>query len=103
MTAAAPASQAMCHTRARTQWGELPIPVREAIESATGPVRDVEQAAAGLNCGIAALLHTSTGGVFIKGMLSDHPRVITQRREAEINPHVAPIAPHLLWQLDLNG
>ncbi|MGH3825429.1 MAG: hypothetical protein ACRDRA_21700 [Pseudonocardiaceae bacterium] len=99
----APASQAMHNTRPRTQWDELPTPVREAIESATGPVRDVEQIAAGLNSDIAALLHTPTGRVFIKGLRSDHPRITTQRREAEINSHVTPIAPHLLWQVDLDG
>ena len=59
--------------------------------------------AAGLNCGIAALLHTPTQTVFIKGLRSDHPRVATQRREAELNPHVAPIAPYLLWQLERDG
>ena len=103
MTATAPASQAMRSTRPRTQWDELPSPVRGAVESATGAVLDVEHVAAGFNCGIAALLHTPTGRVFIKGLRSDHPRVVTQRREAEINPHLGPVAPRLLWQLDLNG
>ncbi|MGH3697285.1 MAG: hypothetical protein ACRDRX_25425 [Pseudonocardiaceae bacterium] len=100
---AAPASQAMNNTRSRTRWGELPGTVRRALESAASPVRDVEPISAGLNCGIAALLHTSNGRVFIKGLRSDHPRVATQRREARINPYVAPIAPRLLWQIDTAG
>lgn len=100
---AAPASQAMNNTRSRTQWGELPDTVRRALESAAGPVRAVEQVAAGLNCGIAALLHTATQTVFIKGLRSNHPRVATQRREAQINAYVAPIAPRLLCQIELDG
>ncbi|MGH7744333.1 MAG: phosphotransferase [Candidatus Dormibacteria bacterium] len=99
----APASQAMHNTRPRTHWGQLPGTVRSALESAAGPVRDVEPISAGLNCGIAALLHTATQSVFIKGLRSDHPRIATQRREAQINPYVAPIAPRLLWQIDTAG
>jgi hypothetical protein len=99
----APASQALPNTRPRTPWNELPNTVRRAIESATGTVHAVGPIPAGLNSGIAALLHTPTGRVFIKGLPSDHPRVATQRREAEINPHVTPIAPRLLWQVDLGG
>jgi hypothetical protein len=99
----AAASHAMRNTRPRTPWAELPATVRRAIESSTGAIRAVEPISAGLNCGIAALLHTPTGRVFIKGLPSDHPRIATQRQEAEINSHVAPIAPCLLWQVDLDG
>ena len=99
----APASWAVRNTRPRTPWGELPDTVRRAVESAAGGVSEVEPISAGLNCGIAALLHTPTARVFIKGLRNDHPRVATQRREAEINPHVASIAPPLLWQVDLDG
>lgn len=93
----------MYNTRPHTQWDELPDAVRSALESVTGPVRKVEPISAGLNCGIAALLHTPTRTVFIEGLRSDHPRIATQRREVEINPHVAPIAPRLLWQIDTDG
>ncbi|MGH3625037.1 MAG: hypothetical protein ACRDQ5_25155 [Sciscionella sp.] len=99
----AAASQVMRNTRPRTRWGELPETVRHAIESATGPIRAVAPISAGLNSGIAVLLHASTGRVFVKGVRSDHPRVASQRREAEINRHVTPLAPRLLWQLDLDG
>lgn len=95
-----PASQAMRTTRPRTGWDELPYIVCAAVESVTGAVRAVEPISAGLNCGIAALLHTPTGSVFIKGLPSDHPRVAAQRREAEINPHVVPIAPRLLGHIE---
>lgn len=99
----APASRAMTNTRPRAQWDELPDTVRSAIESAIGPVREVEPISAGLNCGIAALLRTPSKTVFIKGLRQDHPHIATQRREAEINRHVAPIAPRLLWQVNADG
>ncbi len=103
MTCPPAASLVMAHTRPRTPWDQLPDTVRRAIESTAGTIRAVEPISAGLNCGIAALLHTPTGRVFIKGLPRDHPRVATQRRETEINSHVAPIAPRLLRQLDLDG
>lgn len=93
--------QAVRDTRAR--WHELPGTVRRAVESEAGTVRTVKPVSAGLNCGVAALLCTSVGRVFVKGMRSDRPGVAAQRREAEINPHVTPIAPRLLWQVDLDG
>jgi hypothetical protein len=99
----APASQALRTTRPRIPWNELPRTVRCAIESAAGAVHAVEPISTGLNAGIAAVLHTPTGRVFIKGLPSDHPGVATQRREAEINPYVASIAPRLLWLVDLDG
>ncbi|MGH3673526.1 MAG: hypothetical protein ACRDSH_23340 [Pseudonocardiaceae bacterium] len=97
------ASQSMRNTRPRTPWHELPYTVRAAVESVAGAVRTVKPISAGLNSGIAALLHTPTGRVFIKGLPSDHPRVATQHREAAISSHVAPLAPRLLWQVDLDG
>lgn len=99
----ASAGWVMSNTRPRTQWGELPDTVRSALEAATGPVCDVKPISAGFNCGIAALLRTPTQTVFIKGLPSDHPRIATQRREAEINRDVTPIAPRLLWQVDTAG
>lgn len=93
--------QAVRDTRAR--WHELPDTVRHAVESEAGTVRAVEPVSAGLNSGIAALLCTSVGRVFVKGMRTDRPGVAAQHREAEINPHVTPIAPRLLWQIDIDG
>ncbi len=98
-----PASHAMRTTRPRTAWDELPDTVRRDITTRTGDIHAVEPITAGLNSGIAAILDTTAGRVFIKGLPSDHPRVATQQREAAINVHVAPIAPHLLWQLDTGG
>jgi hypothetical protein len=57
----------------------------------------------GLNSEIAAVLHTSTDKVFVKGLRSDHPRVWTQQMEAMINPYVLQVSPRLLWHIETNG
>lgn len=53
-----------------------------------------------MNSALAAVLDTAMGKVFVKGIRTDHPGVITQQREAMINPHVRPLAPAMLWHLD---
>jgi hypothetical protein len=97
------AARVMRNTRPRTDWDDLPGGVRDAVASETGPILRIHPISAGLNSSIAALLDTTGGTVFIKGLPSDHPRIATQRREAEINQHVAPIAARLLWQIDHDG
>jgi hypothetical protein len=85
----------------RTAWAQLPEPVRLAIEAETGPVHQIATINAGLNSAITATLHTTAGPVFVKGARSE--RAAGQRREATINPHVVPIAPRLLWQIETRG
>ena len=86
-----------------TTFHTLPAAVRAAVAARTGTVTQVEPVGAGHNSAIAARLHTSTGPVFIKGMPSDHRQVHTQAAEALINPHVQPVAPRLLWHLQVDG
>lgn len=87
----------------RTQWDDLPVTVRRAIQERTGAVLKAETAAEGLNSELAALLQTSRGLVFAKGLRSNHPRVWTQDREATVAPYVRPLAPRLLWHIDEDG
>lgn len=82
---------------------DVPADVLSAVEEATGPVLKTELVSAGFNSEIAARLHTESGEVFTKGLRTDHPRVWTQTREAEINPHVHGIAPRLLHHLQPAG
>ena len=100
-TSARSAAQAMTPTAPRTTWDDLPAPVRAAIEAETGVVRAVDAISVGLNSAITARLDTRTGPVFIKGVRSD--RAAGQRREADLNPHVVPVAPRLHWQVDTHG
>jgi hypothetical protein len=83
---------------------DLPDTVRRLIEKNTGaPVIDVATINAGLNSAIAARVRTPARTLFVKGLPSDHPRVWTQKREAQINPQISDIAPRLLWHAEADG
>jgi len=84
----------------RTDWAELSEPVRHAITAYTGPVLSAETASDGLNSAIAMSVRTSTNTIFVKGLRTDHPGVVTQHREAMINPHVLSVSPRLRWHID---
>src|SRR5260370_28676734 len=43
---------------------------------------------------------STTTTVFVKGLRTDHPGVVTQHREAMINPHVLSVSPRLRWHID---
>ncbi|MEU6593276.1 aminoglycoside phosphotransferase [Streptomyces sp. NPDC046881] len=82
---------------------QLPDTVRRLIEKVSGPVADVGAINAGLNSAIAARVRTTERTLFVKGLPLDHPRVWTQKREAQIGPIVRGIAPQLLWHVEEGG
>lgn len=82
---------------------EIPADALAVIESRTGSVIKAEPVSGGLNSEIAARVHTADAIVFVKGLRQDHRRVWTQKREADINPHVSAIAPRLLWRAEEAG
>src|ERR1035438_5592716 len=86
-----------------TDWVDLGQPVRELIQVQTGPTRGTQTVAAGLNSPPAIVLDTADGPVFVKGLRTDHPGVVRQRREAMINPYVLPVAPRLRWHAEGAG
>jgi hypothetical protein len=92
------AARAMTSVATRTNWNDLPEQVRIAIEGHAGTVHQVDTISSGLNASFTARLHTDTGFTFAKGVPGD--RAAAQRREAEVNLNVQPIAPRLLWQID---
>lgn len=88
----------------RTDWHQLAEPTRSAIESRSGRVVHATTAAEGLNSALALLLDTDNGTkLFVKGLRTDHPGVVTQNREAMIAPHLGEIAPRLRWQVEVDG
>jgi hypothetical protein len=62
----------------RIAWDDLPGPVKQAIETRTGPITGARVATAGQNSPLAAIIDTSDGRVFVKGMPVGHRRVVTQ-------------------------
>jgi RIO1 family len=87
----------------RTDWEDLGQPVRDLILAHTGPVHGAQTVTAGLNSQLAVVLDTADGPVFVKGLRTDHPGVVRQRREAMINAYVLPVAPRLRWQTEGAG
>src|ERR1700690_2789965 len=84
----------------RTDWAELAEPVRHAIAARTGPVLSARTAAGGSNSAIAMFVRTALGIVFVKGLRTDQPGVVTQGRESMINPHVLSVSPRLHWHIN---
>lgn len=87
----------------RIAWEQLPASVRHAVDALTGPVLSATTVGDGQNSAIATILQTSQGRVFLKGLRTDHRGVVTQQREAAINPHVREVSPELLWRIEIDG
>ena len=87
----------------RIAWNDLPGPLKAAIEARTGPITAARAVTAGQNSPLAAIVDTANGKVFVKGLPSDHRRVIAQDREAAVAPLVTAISPTLLWHFDEAG
>jgi hypothetical protein len=83
----------------RIQWSDLPSPLKAAIEKRTGPITAGHAVTDGQNSPLAAVIDTGDGKVFVKGLSSDHPLVITQEREAAAAPARVPHLPGLALAL----
>ncbi|MFE7334513.1 aminoglycoside phosphotransferase [Streptomyces griseus] len=87
----------------RIPFDQLPADVRQAVTDKTGPVHQAVTMTGGMNSGVASVLETESGSVFVKGIASDHAQVAAQRREAEIAPHLPTSCPRLYWHLEVGG
>lgn len=87
----------------RIPFEQLPAGIRRAIADKTGAVHQAATAPGGMNSGIASVLETESGRVFVKGIRTDHPQVDAQRREAAIAPHLPASCPRLYWHLELDS
>lgn len=89
----------------RTPWAQIPADARCAVEDLCGPLDGAEDAADGVTADLAAVLHPADGpAVFCKGVRTNRgPLLRMQRTEAALNPHLAGIAPRMLWQAEAPG
>lgn len=87
----------------RIPFEELPAVVRKRIEECTGPLLKVAPVSEGLNSAIALRVHTENGTFYVKGLRDDHRWVWTQKREADVNPYLAGIAPTLHERIEAAG
>lgn len=84
----------------RIQWADVDASLKELIAARTGPVLTARAVADGQNSALAAVVETTEGKVFVKGLPSGHRQAQTQNREAAAAPLVRGISPQLLWQFD---
>ncbi|MFF7155285.1 aminoglycoside phosphotransferase [Streptomyces sp. NPDC008139] len=87
----------------RIPFEQLPADVRQAVGDKTGAVHQVVTAFGGMNSGIASVLDTDSGPVFVKGIPTDHSQVGAQRREAAVAAHLPASCPRLYWHLEAGG
>lgn len=87
----------------RIDWARLPVRARDAVHALAGPVRSAHTVSDGRNSELAAILDTIQGRIFVKGLRTDQPAVVTQQREAAINPYVRAVSPELLWRVVIDG
>lgn len=87
----------------RIAWEQLPATVRDAVQALTGTVRTARTVGGGQNSALATILDSAQGRVFLKGLRTGYRGVVTQQREAAINPHVRPITAELLWRIEIAG
>lgn len=88
----------------RVDWSDLPSAVRVTVGARVGAVLDVAAVPHGLTCHTAAVLTTSDGRAFVKGVpVEDREGVVAQDFEVAVNPHVAGVAPLLLARVTVAG
>ncbi|MET8763450.1 aminoglycoside phosphotransferase [Lentzea sp. NPDC004782] len=85
--------------RPRITWDDLTSAAQAAIADRTGRIQTVRMISAGANSPLAAVLEAENGPVFVKGMPAGSRGAASQAREAAVAPHVAGVAPKLLWHL----
>lgn len=86
-----------------TRLETVPDDVRAAIGEQAGPILGMDTVNGGWNSEIAVRVQTDNATVFIKGLRTDHRRMWTQQREAEVGPYVRAVAPRVLWHVEAAG
>ena len=87
----------------RIPFDQLPAEARQAVADKAGAVHEAATAPGGMNSGVASVLTTDSGSVFVKGIPTGHPQVGAQRREAAVAPHLPASCPRLYWHLETGG
>ncbi|WP_369192662.1 aminoglycoside phosphotransferase [Streptomyces sp. R08] len=87
----------------RRDFQDLPQAAQRSVEARTGRIRAARTAGGGLNSGMAAILDSEQGRVFVKGIPTDHPQAVSQAREIAIAPYLPAASPQLLWHVEAGG
>lgn len=87
----------------RLHFEDLPVAARRAVEKQVGEIRTARTAEGGSGSGIATLLVTEAGTLFVKGLPADDPQGIAQGRELAVGPYLPASSPRLLWYIKVGG
>ncbi|MEU6218896.1 aminoglycoside phosphotransferase [Streptomyces sp. NPDC047022] len=87
----------------RRDFHALPTVARHAVTRFTGPVTAAYDLGEGTRPGLAAVVETLSGNVFVKGIQAGDPRAGFRADEAAVNPHLPAVCPRLLWQAEAGG
>jgi hypothetical protein len=87
----------------RCQFQDLPDAARHAVEKQIGPVKACRSPEGGTSPGVAALLVTEDGTVFMKGVPAESREFVHQARECAASPYVPAASPRLLWYVKAGG
>ncbi|MEU8591191.1 aminoglycoside phosphotransferase [Streptomyces sp. NPDC048664] len=87
----------------RCDFHALPTVARHAVTRFTGPVTAAHNRGDGTRPGLAAVLETLAGNVFVKGIPAADPRAAFLAEEAAAHPHLPAVCPRLLWQAEAGG
>lgn len=86
------------------QFDDLPEAVRRAVETEIGPVTTSRPAGGATESGVAALLVTAAGTVYVKGVPADDEQALfVQGREAIARPYLPECAPRMLSYIKAGG
>jgi len=86
----------------RYRWRDIPAELRDDVEQHLGSVvTSVREPEAGRTSDLAAVLVTSAGSAFVKGVRQDNIRTLrTLRAELRTNRHLPRSAPRIRWQAE---
>lgn len=82
---------------------DLPEAARGAVEKQIGPVREALTATGECNPGIAAVLVTDAGALFLRATPADDPHAVAQGRALAVSPYLPASAPRVLWYIKAGG
>lgn len=86
------------------QFDDLPEAVRRAVEQEIGPVTTSRPAGGATESGVAALLVTEAGTVYVKGVPADDEQALfVQGRELIARPYLPQCAPQILAYIKAGG
>ncbi|HVK20897.1 MAG TPA: phosphotransferase [Actinokineospora sp.] len=85
------------------RWTEAPLAIRDAVVAHLGPITSAHDITVGAGSDLAAIVTTSTGRAFIKGVCGISPRMRWLRNELSGNAAAGSLAPSVIFGADIDA